>query len=185
VANFDRAAVMPSPRSGRFDGVISDRPARQFYLSSIIGGSFAFVTADSNPPSILTAGGAMDIAFDHPGGRLRIQAEGRYRDPIERTYLGFNRESSRIRPRPELIGIMQARASGGWSAMANIGRDFQLTDRIDAFGGVASMALALKPHFSRLMRLSRSRLSHDIVPLMIGRSMSVVSGTSMTVSQSM
>ncbi|MEI6238807.1 MAG: hypothetical protein WCR51_00310 [Planctomycetia bacterium] len=143
VPGFDRAAVMPSPPSGRFDGVISDRPARQFYLSSIIGGSFLVATADNTPSSILTAGGAMGIAFDRPNGRLRIEAEGRYRDPIEQTYIGFNRETPRVGlaapgpvpPKPELIGTMQARSTGGWSAMANVWRDFELTDRFDAYGG--------------------------------------------------
>ena len=142
VPGFDRTAVMPSPPSGRIDGMTSDRPARQFYVSSIVGGSFLVVTADNTPSSILTAGGAMGIAFDRPGGRLRVEAEGRYRDPIEQTFIGFNRETPRIDPgpgpvppKPELIGTMQARSYGGWSAMANIWRDFQLTDRIDAYGG--------------------------------------------------
>lgn len=143
VPGFDRSAVMPSPSSGRIGGMTSDRPARQFYVSSIVGGSFLVVTADNTPSSILTAGGAMGIAFDRPGGRLRVEAEGRYRDPIEQTYLGFNRETPRtgldapgpIPPKPELIGTMQAKSYGGWSAMANIWRDFQLTDRIDAYVG--------------------------------------------------
>ncbi len=143
VPGFDRSAVMPSPPSGRIGGMTSDRPARQFYVSSIVGGSFLVVTADNTPSSILTAGGAMGIAFDRPGGRLRVEAEGRYRDPIEQTYLGFNRETPRtgldapgpIPPKPELIGTMQAKSYGGWSAMANIWRDFQLTDRIDAYVG--------------------------------------------------
>ncbi|MEI7782324.1 MAG: hypothetical protein WCJ18_10415, partial [Planctomycetota bacterium] len=121
VPGFDRAAVMPSRPSGRFDGVIADRPARQFYVSSIIGGSFLVVTADNTPSSILTAGGALGIAFDRPNGRLRIEAEGRYRDPIEQTYIGFNRSTPRVGlaapgpapPKPELIGTMQSRSTGG------------------------------------------------------------------------
>jgi opacity protein-like surface antigen len=143
VPGFDRSAVMPSPPPGRIDGMTSSRPARQFYVSSIVGGSFLVVTADNSPSSILTAGGAMGIAFDRPVGRLRVEAEGRYRDPIEQTYLGFNRETPKIGlgppgpipPKPELIGTMQAKSYGGWSAMANIWRDFQLTDRLDAYAG--------------------------------------------------
>jgi len=143
VPGFDRTAVMPSPPPGRIDGMTSSRPARQFYVSSIVGGSFLVVTADNSPSSILTAGGAMGIAFDRPGGRLRVEAEGRYRDPIEQTYLGFNRVTPKIGsgapgpipPKPELIGTMQAKSYGGWSAMANIWRDFQLTDRFDAYAG--------------------------------------------------
>jgi len=34
-----------------------------------------------------------------------------------------------------LIGRQQATASGGWSAMANIWRDFELTDHLDVYGG--------------------------------------------------
>lgn len=143
VPGFDRTAAMPSPPSGRIDGMTYDRPARQFYVSSIVGGSFLVVTADNSPSSILTAGGAMGIAFDRPGGRLRVEAEGRYRDPIEQTYLGFNRVTPKIGsgapgpipPKPELIGTMQAKSYGGWSAMANIWRDFELTDRFDAYAG--------------------------------------------------
>ena len=143
---FDRTAVMPSPPSGRIDGMTSDRPARQFYLSSIIGGSFLVVTADNTPSSTLTAGGAMGIAFDRPGGRLRVEAEGRYRDPIEQTFIGFNREKSAS----ELIGTMQARTYGGWSAMANIWRDFQLTDRIDAYGGGGIGAAGFETSFQQI-----------------------------------
>ena len=157
VPGFDRTAVMPLPPSGRIDGMTSDRPARQFYVSSIVGGSFLVVTADNTPSSILTAGGAMGIAFDRPGGRLRVEAEGRYRDPIEQTFIGFNRETPRINPgpgpvppKPELIGTMQARSYGGWSAMANIWRDFQLTDRIDAYGGGGIGAAGFETSFQQI-----------------------------------
>lgn len=85
----------PANASRRFDGVISDRPAHQYYLSSIIGGSFLVATADNTPSSILTAGAAMGMAFDRPDSRLRIEAEGRYRDPIDHTLLGSNRSTPR------------------------------------------------------------------------------------------
>ena len=109
---------------------------------SIIGGSFPVVTADSTLSSVLTAGGAMGVAFDRSKGRLRVEVEGRYRDSIEQTSIGFNREQTSnpgisppgpLPPVPvpnkmNLIGKQQATASGGWSAMANIWRDFELTD---------------------------------------------------------
>ena len=132
-----------STPSTDMDRGISDRPARQFYVSSIIGGSFFALSADDNPSSSLTAGGAMGVALDRSNGRIRVELEGRYRDPIEQTYLGFNKDASHvgaghsghIPSKPDLVGTMQATASGGWSVMANLWRDFQLTDRLDAYGG--------------------------------------------------
>lgn len=128
------AAIQSTP-STDMDHGISDRPARHFYVSSIIGGSFFAISADDNPPSSLTAGGAIGVALDRSNGRIRVELEGRYRDPIEQTYLGFNKTPPRLGAKPELIGTMQAKAYGGWSAMANLWRDFQLTDRLDAYGG--------------------------------------------------
>ncbi len=132
-----------SPPSSGVDYGNSDRPARQFYVSSIIGGSFLAVSADDSPSPILTAGGAMGVALDRSNGRLRVELEGRYRDPIEQTYLGFNREAPQLGPgppgpipsKPDLVGTMQAKAYGGWSVMANLWRDFQLTECLDAYGG--------------------------------------------------
>ena len=77
----------------------------------------------------------MGVALDRSNGRIRVELEGRYRDPIEQTYLGFNKTPPRLGAKPELIGTMQAKAYGGWSAMANLWRDFQLTDHLDAYGG--------------------------------------------------
>ena len=133
-----------STPSTDMDHGISDRPARQFYLSGIIGGSFFALSADDTPSSILTAGGAMGVALDRSNGRIRVELEGRYRDPIEQTYLGFNKDASQagaghpghIPSKPDSVGTMQAKAYGGWSVMANLWRDFQLTDRLDAYGGV-------------------------------------------------
>ena len=132
-----RTAATQSTPSTNMDRGISVRPARQFYVSSIIGGSFFVLSADDNPSSSLTAGGAMGVALDRSNGRIRVELEGRYRDPIEQTYLGFNKEPSRLGAEPELIGTFQAKAYGGWSAMANLWRDFQLTERLDAYGGEA------------------------------------------------
>jgi len=112
-----------------------EQPTRQLYVSSIIGGSFLAVTADDNPQSILTAGGAMGVALDRANGRVRVEVEGRYRDPIEQTYIGFNRQPPRLGTKPDLIGTMQAKAYDGWSVMANLWRDFQLTEGLDAYGG--------------------------------------------------
>lgn len=57
------AATQSTP-STDIDNEISDRPGRQFYVSSILGGSFFALTADDTPSSSLTAGGAMGVAVD-------------------------------------------------------------------------------------------------------------------------
>ena len=92
------------------------------------------MTADDNPQSILTAGGALGVALDRANGRIRVEVEGRYRDPVEQTFIGFNRQPPRLGTKPDLIGTMQAKAYGGWSVMANLWRDFQLTESLDAYG---------------------------------------------------
>jgi opacity protein-like surface antigen len=163
VPGYDRAAVMPSPTPDGIVRHLPGRPARQFYLTSIIGGSFPVATADSSPSSILTAGGALGVAFDRSNGRLRVEVEGRYRGPIEQTYIGFNREQSSkpgiAPPGPipvptpnkiDLIGLQRATASGGWSAMANIWRDFELTDHIDVYGGGGIGAAGFDTTFQEL-----------------------------------
>lgn len=112
---------------------MTEPPARRFYLTSIVGGSFFVMTLDNTPQSSLTAGGAMGMALERSNGRLRLEVEGRYRDLIEQTYLGFNENFSPRDPNP--VGVMQARTYGGWSALANVWRDFELTERIDVYGG--------------------------------------------------
>ena len=158
--------AMPSQRtvapqsfpSGGGDYGNSDRPARQFYVSSIIGGSFLAVTADDTPSSILTAGGAMGVALERANGRVRVELEGRYRDPIEQTYIGFNRQPPRlgsgpsapVPTKPDLVGTMQAKAYGGWSVMANLWRDFQLTESLDAYGGGGIGAAGFDTSFQQI-----------------------------------
>jgi len=151
-------AVTQSPPSYGVNRGDYERPARQFYVSSIIGGSFLALTADDTPTSILTAGGAIGVALDRYKGRLRVELEGRYRDPIEQTYLGFTRQSPQrghgppgaLLPKPDLVGTMQAEASGGWSVMANLWRDFQLTECLDAYGGGGIGAAGFETSFQQI-----------------------------------
>ena len=157
VPSDDRATVMPSRLSGGMARAISADSARQFYVSSIVGGSFLVVTADNSPSSILTAGGAVGAAIDRSNGRLRVEVEGRYRDPIEQTYIGFNRQPPKdiprpgpVPPKPDLIGTMEAKAYGGWSAMANVWRDFQFTDHLDLYGGGGIGAAGFNTSFQQI-----------------------------------
>ena len=154
----DRAAFAQSSQASGAAREISDQRARRFYVSSIIGGSFLLVSADNSPSSILTAGGALGAAIDRSNGRLRVEVEGRYRDPIEQTYIGFNREPPRlgpgppgpVPPKPELIGTMQAKSYGGWSAMANLWRDFEFTDQLDVYGGGGIGAAGFETSFQQI-----------------------------------
>jgi opacity protein-like surface antigen len=106
---------------------------RRFYLSSIVGGSFLVVSPDNAPPSCVTGGGAAGFAFERSNGRIRLEAEGRYRGLMEQTYLGFNENFSPRDPNP--IGIVEAKNLGGWSVLANVWRDFRLNDHFELYGG--------------------------------------------------
>jgi opacity protein-like surface antigen len=106
---------------------------RRFYLTSIVGGSFLVVSADNTPSSCLTGGGAAGLALERSNGRIRLEAEGRYRGFVEQTYLGFNENFSPRDPNP--VGVVQAKNLGGWSVLANVWRDFRLNDHFDLYGG--------------------------------------------------
>lgn len=108
--------------------------APQFYVSGIVGASFAALssggmnTAGVATPNtgtvsddLFTAGGALGIAFERPHGLLRAEVEGRGREQM----LG---ETASVEP-------FAVRASDGWSAMANVWRDYFLTERLGLYGG--------------------------------------------------
>ena len=121
---------------------------RRFYLTSIVGGSFLVVSADNTPASCLTGGLAAGLALERSNGRIRLEAEGRYRGLIEATYLGFNENFS---PRdPDPVGIVQAKNLGGWSMLANVWRDFRLNDRFDLYGGGGIGATAFETSFQQI-----------------------------------
>lgn len=133
--------------------------ARRFYLSGIIGGSFLVVSADNTPSSSLTEGGALGMALERSNGRLRVEVEGRYRGPIGQTYLGFN-ENFSVRDRT-LVCLSEAR-SYGWSSLANVWRDFELTEHIDLYGGGGIGAAGFQTEYQKInvsppaLRIDRS-----------------------------
>lgn len=109
----------------------------QFYVSGIIGASFATLssggenTAGIPTPNtgaiggdLLTAGGAGGVAFVRPHGLLRFEAEGRYRDALK------GQTPSAFDPL-----VYDVQMSDAWSAMANVWRDFFLTSRLGVYGG--------------------------------------------------
>ena len=77
-------------------GVVdADRPSRRFYITGIIGASFGtlqsggvntegdFFNTGRATDSLLTAGGAVGMAFDRTDGLLRLEVEGRGRDALQ------------------------------------------------------------------------------------------------------
>ena len=121
---------------------------RRFYLTSIVGGSFLVVSPNNTPSACLTGGGAVGLALERSNGRIRLEAEGRYRGPLEQTYLGFNENFLPRDPNP--IGIVAAKNFGGWSVLANVWRDFRLTDQLDLYGGGGIGATGFETSFQQI-----------------------------------
>lgn len=104
--------------------------ARRFYLSGIVGASFATLSqpALEDAPaitnqSLLTGGAAAGVAFDRPSGWLRFEFEGR------------SRETMQVSNTEPVIGTLKTSASDGWSAMTNIWQDYAVTDRLGLYVG--------------------------------------------------
>ena len=98
---------------------------RRFYVSGIMGGSFATLTIDEPPSinrSLFTAGAATGVAFSRPMGQLRLEFEGRYRDPVAETV-----------SQDDIVATV--RASNGWSTMVNAWRDLNLTEHLGVYAG--------------------------------------------------
>ena len=126
---------------------VSAPSARRFYLTGIVGGSFLVVSADNSPSSSLTEGFAAGMALERSNGRIRIEVEGRYRDSIEQTYLGFNENYSIRDP----VTVTMAQAQGyGWSALANVWRDFRWTEQVDLYGGGGIGAAGFQTTYQKL-----------------------------------
>lgn len=122
--------------------------ARRFYVTGIVGGSFLVFSPDTSPSSCVTGGGATGLALERSNGRIRVEAEGRYRGPIEQTYLGFNENFSPRDPNP--VGIVQAKNLGGWSVLANVWRDFRVSDRFELYGGGGIGAAGFEASFQQI-----------------------------------
>ena len=113
--------------------------APRWYVSGIVGASFGTLildqaATDTSPASrssivdpLFTAGGALGVAFARPYGWLRVEVEGRARDPIGNA------------SQQEVSGVVfeseSQSATDGWSAMVNLWRDLEVTDAWSIYGG--------------------------------------------------
>ena len=118
----------------------SDCGGSRWYLSGIVGGSFATLTsggrntaeggfdnAGSITDTLFTAGGAVGMAFARPSGQLRAEVEGRGREMLAGTTRGFQP--------PAATTLYDVQAADGWSVTANLWRDFYATDRLGVYAG--------------------------------------------------
>lgn len=102
----------------------------RFYMSALIGPSFATLVQPDLPgiaaignQSLLSGGGAAGWAIPRPGGGLRLEVEA------------LARERLAVSDTDPLVGTLQLAASDNWSVMANLWRDFDITDRFGVYAG--------------------------------------------------
>jgi opacity protein-like surface antigen len=144
---LDSHLLTPVADDGAFEGqtvgccdeLDADCPSRRFYVTGIIGASFGTlqsggINTEGNFPntgratdSLLTAGGAVGMAFDRANGLLRLEVEGRGRDALQGITNSFEP------PTPSYF--YSVRATDGWSVMTNAWRDWYLTERLGFYGG--------------------------------------------------
>jgi opacity protein-like surface antigen len=101
---------------------------RRFYLSGMIGPSFANVTSPSSATlassdTLFNAGGALGVAFEREHGRLRLEVEGMGRSTYDAPF------TSPTRPNAGTV------LTNNWSVMQNFWRDLEITDRFGVYGG--------------------------------------------------
>lgn len=98
-----------------------DGSTRRFYLAPIVGASWGQLLVQGQSfanGNLFTAGGAAGVAITRPMGQIRIEGEGRYRDALG-----------------GVTGITTAGATGNWSSLANVWRDFAVTESLGVYGG--------------------------------------------------
>lgn len=113
---------------------------RRWYVSGILGVSFAtlssggentaeggFENAGAVNRSLLTAGGAVGVAFTRANGQLRAEVEGRGRNNLLGVTEGFQP--------PDATTIYDVRAADQWLVTANLWRDWFLTEQLGWYAG--------------------------------------------------
>lgn len=135
----DRGVGCCDVATGSCCGPACQDTGRRFYITGIIGASFGvlqsggineagnFPNTGRATDSLFTAGGAVGTAIDCDTGMLRLEVEGRGRDPLQ----GY---TNSYQP-PVPTYFYSVRAVDGWSVMANAWRDWQLTERFGVYTG--------------------------------------------------
>lgn len=105
-------------------------PENRFYVAGILGSSFATLTVDDLPSAtdpLFTAGGAAGIDFESFDAGWRLEFEGRYRDPISRTFSADGVD-------------LTATADQGWSTLVNLWRDVEIREGVELYlgGGIGA-----------------------------------------------
>lgn len=137
-----------APFANIVDG--SGSSPNRFYVSGIMGTSFARATAGgenavlavpgalfsigqvgASDQTLFTGGGALGLAIDRPMGQLRMEVEGRWRDPMYGTSTGF----VAVNGTPLFDIPLDFRLGTGWSAMTNFWRDLDINDTFSVYGG--------------------------------------------------
>lgn len=98
-----------------------DGSTRRFYLAPIVGASWGQLLVQESlfaKENLFTAGGAAGVAITRPMGQLRIEGEGRYRDGLGGS-----------------LGVVDILATDNWSSLANVWRDFGITENLGVYGG--------------------------------------------------
>ncbi len=123
----------------------SSTTKNRFYVSGIIGSSFATMTNSGssrlNPTnelqvdgnltdSLLTGGGAIGLGITRPRGLLRLEIEARDRGMLSGT-TSFNLDNNGTILNQEAATT----ASDAWSVMTNFWRDISLTKSLGLYGG--------------------------------------------------
>lgn len=131
------------PVSAAFPGAPS--VAERLYVSGIVGASFAtlssggsngFLGGDSlaatgsAQDSLFTGGGAIGLALPRAAGQVRLEVEGRSRGPLSGENVLVATSSGGVQAVP--LGVT---ATGGWSALANLWRDWHVGDAFGFYGG--------------------------------------------------
>jgi len=128
----------------------SGSAANRFYVSGIMGASFARGEAGGenqvlsipglnvslgqsggSDQTVFTGGAALGMAIDRPMGQLRMEVEGRWRDPVNGEAFGF----LSLNGAPVAAAPLDFRVGSGWSAMTNFWRDLDINDKFSVYGG--------------------------------------------------
>jgi opacity protein-like surface antigen len=104
----------------------------RFYIAGILGSSFSTLTVPGVPSAsdnVFAPGGALGYSFQTDQGAVRLEVEGRQRDPVAGPGTfedGFSTTA--------------ISATGGWSTTVNLWRDFDVSDRVTCYigGGIGA-----------------------------------------------